>query len=178
MEIFRGLIHLEKPHNFNSYMNITPFLPVESIMPSLRARDKKQVFRIMSAHAAPMCQLSEKEIFSVLSEREHLSCTGMGNGVCIPHGRFESLKTIHIFFARMEKAIEFGAADGKKVDLVFLLLSPSLADTEHLKALATISKLLRDKNLCKKLRATSDAAEIHALLTADYSNMQPDKRVM
>jgi len=159
-------------------MNITPYLPVEVIIPSLRARDKKQVFRIMSTHASSICGLAEKEIYSVLSEREHLSCTGMGNGVCIPHGRFESLKTVHIFFARLEKAIEFGAADGKKVDLVFLLLTPISADTEHLKALATISKLLRDKNLCKKLRATSDAMEIRALLTADYSNAQPDKRVM
>ncbi len=159
-------------------MNIAQYLPVEAIIPSLRARDKKQVFRIMSSHAAPICKLSEKEIFSVLSEREHLSCTGMGNGVCIPHGRFDSLQTIYIFFARLEKAIEFGAADGKKVDLVFLLLSPTSADTEHLKALATISKLLRDKNLCKKLRATENAMEIHSLLTADYSNSQPDKRIM
>lgn len=152
-------------------MKLAPVLPKEAIISRLRARDKKQVFKALATHAAGLCPLPEKEIFSALTEREHLSCTGMGNGVCIPHGRFESLTNIHIIFARLEQPVEFGAADGKKVDLVFLLLSPASGDTEHLKALATISKLLRDKNLCKKIRSASDIEEIHALLIADYSNV-------
>lgn len=150
-------------------MNIAPLLPVDAIIPHLQARDKKQVLKLLSAHAATLCHLPEKEIFSVLTERENIGCTGMGNGVCIPHGRFDSLNTIHIVFARLDQPIDFGAADGKKVDLVFLLLSPSSADTEHLKVLATISKLLRDKSLCKILRATKDVSEMHKLLITDYS---------
>lgn len=150
-------------------MNIASLLPVEAIIPHLQARDKKQVLKLLSAHAATLCHLPEKEISSVLIERENMGCTGMGNGVCIPHGRFDSLNTIHIIFARLDQPIDFGADDGKKVDLVFLLLSPSSADTEHLKVLATISKLLRDKNLCKTLRATKDVGEMHKLLTTDYS---------
>lgn len=155
-------------------MDIVPLLPVTAILPNLHARDKKQVLKLLAAHAAALCrpksQLSEKEIFSVLVKREHIGCTGMGNGVCIPHGRFDDLDSIHIVFARLDKPIDFGAADGKKVDLIFLLLTPSSANTEHLKALATISKLLRDKKLCKALRDAGDANELHALLTADYTN--------
>ncbi len=153
-------------------MDITPLLPVSAIIPHLQARDKKQVLKLLSAHAATLCPLSEKEIFSVLTERESIGCTGMGNGVCIPHGRFDSLKSIYIVFARLDQPIDFGAADGKKVDLIFLLLSPASDDTDHLKALATISKLLRDKSLCKKIRATIDANELHLLLTTDYSNLK------
>lgn len=152
-------------------MNIATLLPVDAIIPHLKARTKKQVLKLLSARAATLCNLSEKEIFSVLTKRETIGCTGMGNGVCIPHGRFGSLNTIHIVFARLEHAIDFGAADGKKVDLVFLLLSPASADTEHLKTLATISKILRDKGLCKTLRATDDVHKIHELITADYSNI-------
>lgn len=138
----------------------------------MQARDKKQVLKLLAAHAAPLCQLPEKEIFSTLAEREQVSCTGMGNGVCIPHGRFDSLDSIHVIFARLDKPIEFGAVDGKKVDLVFLLLTPSSANTEHLKALATISRLLRDKELCKALRATDNVEELHRLLTCDYNIKQ------
>lgn len=151
-------------------MNILQFLPVDAIIPHLQAGDKKQVLKRLAAHAATLCMLPEKEIFSVLVERENIGCTGMGNGVCIPHGRFDSLDSIYVIFARLDKAIDFGAADGKKVDLIFLLLTPSHADTEHLKALATISKLLRDKKLCKTLRETRDVTELHKLLTTDYTN--------
>jgi PTS system nitrogen regulatory IIA component len=136
----------------------------------LQAIDKEQVLKKLSAHAETLCPLFANEIFSVLVEREHIGCTGMGNGVCIPHGRFEQLKTIHVVFAKLDKAIDFGAADGKKVDLVFLLLTPSSADTEHLKAIAVISKLLRDKKLCKQLREEKNAEELLALLTAAQEN--------
>jgi PTS system nitrogen regulatory IIA component len=149
-------------------MNIGQILPIDAIIPQLQARDKKQVLKRLAEHASNLCLLSENEILSALVEREHIGCTGMGNGVCIPHGRFNSLDTIHIVFARLDKAIDFGAADGKKVDLIFLLMTPSSANTEHLKALSVISKLLRDKELCKTLRATSDINELHALLTANY----------
>lgn len=148
------------------YMNIAQLLPVDAIIPHLRAGDKKQVLQRLASHAATLCHLSEKEILSVLVERENIGCTGMGNGVCIPHGRFDSLDKIHIVFARLDKAIDFGAADGKKVDLIFMLLTPSSADTEHLKALAIISKILRDKKLCENLRATDDIAKLHELLTS------------
>lgn len=151
-------------------MNIASLLPVNAIIPSLQARDKKQALKLLSAHAAPLCALSENDIFSILLERENMGCTGMGNGVCIPHGRFELLDKTHLVFARLNKPIDFKAADGKKVDLLFLLLTPAVVDSEHLKVLALISKLLRDKELCKTLRVTNNADELHALLTANYNS--------
>lgn len=151
-------------------MNIAQFLPVDAIIPHLRAHDKVQVLQRLSAHAATLCHLSEKEIFSILMERENAGCTGMGGGVCIPHGRFDLLDKIYIIFARLDQAIDFGAADGKKVDLIFLLLTPSSSDTEHLKALAMISKLLRNKKLCQKLRAGGDIAQLHQLIISESAN--------
>ena len=148
-------------------MNLASLLPLKAVLPHLPARDKKQALKQLAAHAAALSPLSEREIYSVLIEREHIGCTGMGNGVCIPHGRYEGLKTLHAIFAKLERPIEFGAADGRPVDLVVLLLTPISANTEHLKALATLSKILRDKGLCESLRATTDAIAMHALLTAE-----------
>ena len=96
-----------------------------------------------------------------------MGCTGMGNGVCIPHGRFAGLDSPIAILATLPRPIEFGAVDGKPVDVIFMLLTPDSANTEHLKALATISRILRDKDLCQSLRMTDDAATIHALLTAN-----------
>lgn len=134
-------------------------------MPQLPARDKKQALKLMAVQAEKITGLSEKEIFSTLIEREHIGCTGMGNGVCIPHGRFEEMKRPQALFARLDRPIEFGAADGKPVDLIFLLLTPAEANTEHLKALAAISRLLRDKVFCADLRHTTDAKLLHTLIT-------------
>ena len=147
-------------------MNLATILPPEAVIPLLPAQDKKHALKLMAAQAARLTGLSEREIFSVLLEREQIGCTGMGNGVCIPHGRFEALKGLHAVFARLERPIEFGAVDGRPVDLIFLLLTPKAANTEHLKALATISRTLRDKQLCAELRKTGDAAKLHALLVA------------
>ncbi|MEZ5691384.1 MAG: PTS sugar transporter subunit IIA [Rickettsiales bacterium] len=149
-------------------MNIASLLSVNAIIPDLHARDKKQVLKQLAASAAKFCDIPEKEIYSILLQRENMGCTGMGNGVCIPHGRFDNIDKIFLLFARLHKPIDFMAADGKKVDLVFLLLTPSNVDSEHLKTLALISRLLRDRDLCATLRATSDRDELHALLTASY----------
>jgi len=122
---------------------------------------------MMAAQAATLTDIPERDIFTVLLERENIGCTGMGNGVCIPHGRFTGLKHPLAVFARLEKPIEFGAADGKPVDLIFLLLTPTSGNTEHIKALAIATRLLRDKKLCKNIRATETAEAIHALLIAE-----------
>ena len=131
-------------------MHLSTILPPEAVIAQLTARDKKQVLRLLANLAVPFTPLSEREIFSVLQEREQLGCTGMGNGVCIPHGRFNDLKEMHALFVQLEHPIDFNAADGEPVDLVFLLLTPTSANTEHIKAIATISRILRDKVLCAK----------------------------
>lgn len=146
-------------------MNIASLLPLTAVVADLSVRDKKQALKHLAAYGALRAPLPEREIYNVLSEREYVGCTGTGNGVCIPHGRFASLDQLYAFFARLKKPIDFGAADGKPVDLVFMLLSPANANTDHIKALATISRLLRDKALCEELRKAPDARTLHALLT-------------
>lgn len=148
-------------------MHLSTILPPEAVIAHVSARDKKQVLKLLAGLAAPVTHLSEREIYSVLQEREQLSCTGIGNGVCIPHGRFEGLKEVRAMFAQLERPVEFNAADGRPVDLVFLLMTPASAHTEHLKAIATISRLLRDKQLCESLRKAKDAKALHALLTGE-----------
>ena len=152
-------------------MKMLSLLSLDAVFPAMEARDKKHAFKMLAARAAALSGLAEKEIYNVLLDREHMGCTGMGNGVSIPHGRFEKLEAPLALFARLAHPVEFGAADGKRVDLVFLLLTPSGANTEHIKALAVISRILRDKQLCENIRNTQDAREVHHLLTADPSDI-------
>jgi PTS system nitrogen regulatory IIA component len=146
-------------------MQLSSLLPPEAVLSHLEVRDKKTALKLLAAHAATLTNIPERDIYAVLLEREQIGCTGMGSGVCIPHGRFKELHTLHAVFARLERGIEFGSADHKPVDLIFLLLTPAEANTEHLKALAMASRRLRDKELAEAIRATNDARAIHKLLT-------------
>ncbi len=100
----------------------------------------------------------------MLWQRERLGSTGLGHGVAIPHGKLAGLKRIVGMFARLAEPIDFDAVDGDKVDIVFLLLAPEGAGADHLKALARISRLLREGQAVEKLRASRDAAALYAVL--------------
>jgi PTS system nitrogen regulatory IIA component len=101
----------------------------------------------------------------VLLERERLGTTGVGNGIAIPHGKLAGLKQLFGMFARLEQPVDFDAIDEQPVDLIFLLLAPEAAGADHLKALARVSRLLRDRSVCEKLRGANQADAIYALLT-------------
>jgi PTS system nitrogen regulatory IIA component len=100
-----------------------------------------------------------------LVERERLGSTGMGQGIAIPHGRLAGLARIVGLFARLETPVAYDAVDDQPVDLVFLLLAPEGAGADHLKALAKVSRLLRNQPACEKLRAASKPEVLYALLT-------------
>ena len=100
---------------------------------------------------ARICRKSS--IFETLNERERLGTTGVGAGIAIPHGRMAGATSITGVFARLETAIDYEAVDGQPVDLVFMLLAPENAGADHLKALARVSRLLRNQQTCEKLRA-------------------------
>jgi PTS system nitrogen regulatory IIA component len=89
----------------------------------------------------------------------------VGNGIAIPHGKLSQLDRLHGVFARLDRAIDFDSIDEQPVDLIFLLLAPETAGADHLKALARISRLLRDRSVCEKLRGTDTAEGLFALLT-------------
>ena len=146
-------------------MLLSDFISPDSAVASLRAKSKKQLLQDLSARAARLTGLSERDVFEVLLQRERLGSTGLGHGIAIPHGEVQGLKRIVGIFARLAEPVDFEAIDGEKVDTVFLLLAPEGAGADHLKALARISRLLREGSAVDKLRACKDAAALYAVLT-------------
>ncbi len=136
-----------------------------SIIANLRAGNKKQALQELARKAAELTGQHERMIFDVLLERERLGTTGVGQGIAIPHGKLASLDRVYGLFARLERAIDFDAIDEQPVDLMFLLLAPEQAGADHLKALARVSRLLRDGAICEKLRSSTSSEAIYALLT-------------
>lgn len=136
-----------------------------SIIANLRASNKKQALQELARKAAELTGQHERTIFDVLLERERLGTTGVGQGIAIPHGKLASLDRVYGIFARLERPIDFDAIDEQPVDLMFLLLAPEQAGADHLKALARVSRLLRDNAMCEKLRGSNSADAIYALLT-------------
>jgi PTS system nitrogen regulatory IIA component len=151
-------------------MLLSEFISPDSVVASLKAKSKKQLVQDLSARAARLTGLPEREIFDVLLQRERLGSTGLGHGIAIPHGKVHGLKRIVGFFARLAEPIDFEAVDGQKVDIVFLLLAPEGAGADHLKALARISRLLREGSAVEKLRACKDAAALYAVLTEEEAS--------
>jgi PTS system nitrogen regulatory IIA component len=134
------------------------------VVAKLRATSKKQALQDLARRAAEITDQSERAIFSVLMKRERLGTTGVGNGIAIPHGKLPTLDRLYGVFARLEHPIDFDSIDDRPVDLIFLLLAPETSGADHLKALARVSRLLRDKTACEKLRGTDDPEALYALL--------------
>jgi len=146
-------------------MEIVDLITPRSVVAQLRAVSKKQVLQELSKRAAAMTGISERTILDVLTERERLGSTGIGTGIGIPHGKLPGLDKLYGIFARLERPIPFDAIDDQPVDLIFLLLAPENAGADHLKALARVSRLLRDRAVCDKLRGTDNPDALYALLT-------------
>ncbi len=151
-------------------MEINELINAESVIPNLRASSKKQALQDLARRAADITGLHERAIFDVLMERERLGTTGVGNGIAIPHGKMANLDRLYGLFARLEHSVDFQSIDEQPVDLIFLLLAPESAGADHLKALARVSRLLRDGSVCEKLRGTNDAEALFALLTGSMEN--------
>jgi PTS system nitrogen regulatory IIA component len=146
-------------------MDLGDLLSPEAVFPSLKAASKKQALQELAQKAAALTGVDQRVIFDTLLQRERLGSTGVGRGIAIPHGRIASLRKIISVFARLEQPIEFDALDEEPVDLVFLLLAPEHAGADHLKALARISRLLREPSSIEKLRASKDRAALYSVLT-------------
>ncbi len=146
-------------------MEIADLVSVDGVVADLKVSSKKQALQELSQRAAALTGLHERAIFDTLLERERLGTTGVGVGIAIPHGKLPDLDRLHGLFARLAQPIDFEAIDEQPVDLIFLLLAPESAGADHLKALARVSRLLRDKMVCDKLRGSDTAEAIYALLT-------------
>lgn len=151
-------------------MQIADLLSPEGVVAALKVQGKKQLLQDLSARAAAIVRLPDRRIFETLNERERLGTTGVGQGIAIPHGRLADIDKITGVFARLEPPIEYDAVDNLPVDLVFMLLAPEGAGADHLKALARVSRLLRNQAVCEKLRAAKSAEALYAILTEPAAN--------
>jgi PTS system nitrogen regulatory IIA component len=145
--------------------SIGEMIQPDAIVANLRVSSKKQALQELSKRAAELTGLSERKIFEVLIQRERLGTTGVGHGIGIPHGKLSELDRLYGLFARLEHPIDCDAIDEQPVDLICVLLAPETAGADHLKALARVSRLLRDQSVCEKIRGSDKAEAIHALLT-------------
>ena len=146
-------------------MDIVNLLSTDGVIAKLHATSKKQSLQELAKHASAITGLHERTVFDVLVERERLGTTGVGNGIAIPHGKLPGIDRLHGLFARLETPIDFDSIDEQPVDLIFMLLAPEDAGADHLKALARVSRLLRDKAMCEKLRGSDRPEALFALLT-------------
>ena len=145
--------------------DLADLVTLRGVVAQLRAPTKRQVLQELARRAAAVTGVADKRIYDALVERERLGTTGIGDGVAIPHCRLPELTRLYGLFARLERPVPFEAIDDQPVDLVFVLLAPQEAGAEHLKALARVSRLLRDKTMCEKLRGSSSADALYALLS-------------
>ena len=146
-------------------MTLTDLVAPNAVLPALKVNNKKQAIQELAARAAELTGQNEKAILEILLQREKLGSTAVGNGVAIPHGKLAKLGRLFGLFARLHKPIDFEALDNEPVDLIFLLLAPEHAGADHLKALARISRLLREPPTIERLRASRDRAALYSVLT-------------
>ncbi|MFT4150616.1 MAG: PTS sugar transporter subunit IIA [Paracoccaceae bacterium] len=126
---------------------------------------KKRLFQELGEIAASAYGLSAAIAIDGLQERESLGPTGVGHGIALPHARLEEIDRIVGVFIRLEKPLDYDSVDRQPVDLVFGLFAPKDSGVDHLKALALVSRTMRDQGVVSKLRANTDPAKLHAILT-------------
>jgi len=151
-------------------MHLDDIIDAQSVLANIKAQSKKQLLQDLSHALAKRVGIDHRNIFETLLTREKLGSTGIGQGIAIPHAKLATLPRVHGLFARLAAPIDFESVDGQPVDLVFVLLAPDHAGADHLKALACISRMLRDVNVVAKLRGTDTAEGLYAILTEPHSS--------
>lgn len=150
-------------------MQISDILSPQAVKTIVGSSSKKRLFQDIGDLAEAALGIPSARAVEALVERESLGPTGVGHGVALPHARLSEIERVQGVFLRLDKPVEFGSVDRKPVDLVFALFAPEDAGVEHLKALAVVSRTLKDQAVRTKLRANSDALTLHAVLTEDQT---------
>lgn len=151
-------------------MDLGDLLAKDAVNPALKAEDKRQLLQTLAAQAARLTGLVEHDVFNALLQRERLGSTGLGSGIAIPHVRLSGLDNMRCIFARLAKPVHFDSIDDQPVDLVFLLLAPDHAGGDHLKALARVSRLVRDQGAVERLRSAPDHGALVRELTSPVTS--------
>ncbi len=147
-------------------MQLSEILKPEAVKIVSETTSKKRLFQRLGdvAQDAYGCKMSHA--VEALLEREALGPTGVGHGVALPHARLPDITNVHGLFLKLERPLDFDAVDRLPVDLIFALIAPEAAGVQHLKALAAVSRTMRDIDICAKLRANHSADTLHTVLTA------------
>jgi nitrogen PTS system EIIA component len=149
-------------------VKITDFLNAQTVIPMLSSREKQAVLQEMAdwlASAYP--SLDRKRVLDVLLERERISTTAIGEGVAIPHGKLPGVDRVLGVFARSREGVDFASLDGGPTHLFFVLIAPENAAADHLKALARISRLLKDESFRRRLMEGKTSQEIFQTITEE-----------
>ena len=150
-------------------MQLTDILEPEAVKVLSAVSSKKRLFQDIGEMGFACYGLPAATTVEALMERESLGPTGVGHGVALPHARLPSIDRMIGVFILLEKPVDFGAVDRQPVDIAFALFAPTDAGVDHLKALALVSRTLREAALCAKLRANHDPATLYAILTESQS---------
>ncbi|HTG39855.1 PTS sugar transporter subunit IIA [Sphingomonas sp.] len=145
--------------------DLSDLIAPDAVFIDIGVGNKKALFQTLGTLAGEAMNLDPRRVTDGLVARERLASTGFGGGIAIPHVRIEGVAQVRGVFARLTGAVDFQAVDGLPVDLVLLLVSPADAGGAHLKALARVSRQLRDTSFADKLRGAGSCDAIYALLT-------------
>lgn len=146
-------------------MELSSLLRSDAIRTLSTVSSKKRLLQELGEIVANVYDVPSETATKALLEREALGPTGVGKGIALPHARLPGLQHVIGAFVRLDKPLEFEAVDKQPVDLVFGLFAPPETGVEHLKALALVSRTLRNTAVCAKLRSSSDAVTLHAVFT-------------
>ena len=146
-------------------MELSKLLHPQAVRVVSQMTSKKRLFQELGEVAAQADKFNASVAIDGLQERESLGPTGVGHGIALPHARLEDLTRIVGVFVRLEKPLDYDSVDRQPVDLIFGLFAPKDSGVDHLKALALVSRTMRDQNIVSKLRANTDPAKLHAILT-------------
>ncbi|QIE46049.1 PTS transporter subunit EIIA [Pseudohalocynthiibacter aestuariivivens] len=152
-------------------MEVSMILKPEAVRVLSAASSKKRLIHELGDIAHAAYGVNAQKAVEALQERESLGPTGVGHGVALPHARIDDVESVVGALVLLEKPIDFDAVDRRPIDLAFALFAPRDAGVEHLKALALVSRTLRDAALCAKLRANRDAATLYAIVTEAQSSI-------
>jgi len=146
-------------------MNISELLKEEYILDDLKSKTKREVLvELSEVFLRESFDVDEDAIVEVLLDREKLGSTGIGDGIAIPHGKLQGLDSLILSFGRSREGVDFDALDGRPVHIFFLLMAPDNSAGQHLKALAKISRMLKDRAFREELMAVETVPEIYSLI--------------
>jgi PTS system nitrogen regulatory IIA component len=146
-------------------MDLVTLLSPEAVRVLTGIGSKKRLFQELGEMFADLSDVKPGAAFDALQERESLGPTGVGSGIALPHARLPGIENVRAIFVRLERPLDFESVDRQPVDLVFALFAPEDSGVDHLKALALVSRTMRNATLCAKLRANEDPATLYAMLT-------------